>query len=164
MVKESTDRPILLDNTVLSNFAAVGQVELIFRLWPDRAITTPETLSEYQFAVQIELLPAHAWANLPVADLSPEEIKVAEAFSSRLGLGERTCLAVAQIREGLFASDDADARAAAKRLGIPVTGTLGVLAVTVRCGLISLDKANSILDDMIAVGYRSPLERLDTLI
>jgi predicted nucleic acid-binding protein len=54
-----------------------------------------------------------------------------------------------------FASDDADARAAARRLGVSVTGTLGILA---------LAQANALLADMVAAGYRSPMERLDTLV
>jgi predicted nucleic acid-binding protein len=63
-----------------------------------------------------------------------------------------------------FASDDADARAAARRLGVSVTGTLGILALDVRCELLTLAQANALLADMVAAGYRSPMERLDTLV
>ena len=65
---------------------------------------------------------------------------------------------------GLLASDDADARAAAGRLGLPVTGTLGILALAVRRELLTLAQANAVLADLVAAGYRSPTERLDELV
>lgn len=33
-------RPVLLDNTVLTNFALVGRSDLVMRLWPSGACTT----------------------------------------------------------------------------------------------------------------------------
>jgi predicted nucleic acid-binding protein len=47
---------------------------------------------------------------------------------------------------------------------VPVTGTVGVLDVAVRRGLLTLAQANGLLADMIAAGYRSPLDRLDELV
>jgi predicted nucleic acid-binding protein len=102
--------PVLLDNTVLSNFALVGQMALVFRLWGRRAISTPDVPREYQTAARAGLLPMHAWADLPLMALTSQEIALAKTFSRRLGRGERSCLAVAQMQGGLFASDDADAR------------------------------------------------------
>ncbi len=156
--------PILLDNTVLSNLALVGQMDLVFRLWAGRVASTPEVLSEYEDAARAGLLPPHAWTDLPVVELTTQEVAMSKTFSRRLGRGERSCLAVAHLRGGLFASDDADARAAARRLGIRVTGTLGILALTVRRELLTLAQANALLADMVAAGYRSPMERLDTLV
>lgn len=159
-----TSRPILLDNTVLSNLAQVGQMDLVFHLWPDRVCTTRAVLDEYNVAAQAGLLPRHAWADLPVVDLTAEETAGAETFSTRLGRGERSCLTVAQAREGLLVSDDADTRNAAQRLGIPVSGTLGILVLAVRRELLTLSQANVLLAEMLVAGYRSPLERLDGLI
>ncbi|MBN1877094.1 MAG: DUF3368 domain-containing protein [Anaerolineae bacterium] len=136
----------------------------MFHLWPDQVSTTGEVLSEYQAAAQAGHLPAQAWSDLPVADMTPREIAIAESFSTRLGAGERSCLAVAHTRGGLLATDDADARAAAKRLGVPVTGTIGILVLAVRRELLTLRQANTLLTEMIAAGYRSPLEKLDTLV
>lgn len=44
--------PILLDNTVLSNLALVGEVGLVQRLWPRQACTTPQVLEEYSQGVE----------------------------------------------------------------------------------------------------------------
>jgi len=158
------NRPILLDNTVLSNLALVEQTDLVFRLWPERVITTREVWREYEVAAQAGKLPPHAWSDLTVVELTAYEKASAAAFASRLGAGERSCLAVAQTRHGLLASDDADTRHAAQRLDIPVSGTLGILVLAVRRQLLSLDRANALLADMIAAGFRSPLAKLDTLV
>ena len=40
-------RPVLLDNTVLINFALVDWQDLVMRLWPKAACTTPSALDEY---------------------------------------------------------------------------------------------------------------------
>jgi predicted nucleic acid-binding protein len=157
-------KPIFLDNTVLSNLALVGQSDLAFHLWAERVSTTREVLQEYQVAAQAGLLPAHAWSDLPVIDMTPQESAWAETLSKRLGAGERSCLAVAHSRGGLVVSDDADARDAAQRWGIPVTGTLGVLALAVRREVLTLPEANLLLAEMIAAGYRTPLEILDSLV
>ncbi|MBN2390879.1 MAG: DUF3368 domain-containing protein [Anaerolineae bacterium] len=157
-------RPVLLDNTVLSNLAQVGRVELVFHLWAEQVITTQEVLCEYEVAAQMGKLPLQAWNNLPAVAMTPQEMDIAATFSSRLGRGERSCLAVAVAQHGLLVSDDADTRHAAQRLRIPVSGTLGILVLAVRRQLLTLDQANALLADMIVAGYRSPLERLDTLI
>lgn len=157
-------KAIFLDNTVLSNLALVGQPELVFRLWPNRVRTPQAVLREYQIAVEAGLLPAHAWDEAPVEVMTTEEIALAESFSTRLGIGERSCLALARMRGGQIASDDADARDAAQRLGIPVTGTLGILALAVRRELLTLRQANNLLAEMVAAGYRAPVANLDTLV
>jgi predicted nucleic acid-binding protein len=153
-----------LDNTVLSNLSQVGQMELVFCLWPERVMTTCEVWREYEVAAQAGKLPLHAWSDLTIVELTPQEMTNAAAFALRFGAGERSCLAVAQARQGLLASDDADTRHVAQRLGIPVSGTLGILALAVRRQVLSLDQANALLADMIAAGFRSPLEQLDALI
>ncbi len=162
----AVSKPLLLvlDNTVLSNFAIVEEKYLFLELWPERVGTTQAVLNEYNFAVQHKLLPAEVWDSLPIYNLDDEEYEMAGRFSTRLGRGERTCMAVAHKRGGVFASDDADARAAAKTLGIPVTGTLGILIHAVKQSLVSLPRANNLLHEMIAAGYRSPVYSLDSLL
>jgi predicted nucleic acid-binding protein len=91
-------------------------------------------------------------------------MEFAARLSARLGAGERSCLAVAYHREGLFVSDDADARKEAGRHEIPVTGTIGVLARAVEKSSISIEEGNRLLTRMIGAGYRSPVERLDDLL
>jgi predicted nucleic acid-binding protein len=157
-------RPVLLDNTILTNFALVDRAELVTRLWPTAACTTAAVMAEYAVGVAEGLLPADAWIDLPVVELTGEEAASATRLSSRLGTGERTCLAVALNRQGLLASDDLDARRAADQHRVPRTGSIGILVSCVRRGLLSREEAESLLGEMIAFGYRSPVDRLGSLI
>lgn len=155
--------PVILDNTVLTNFALVKHTAVVLRLWPT-ACTTAETMDEYQHGASLGRVPTQAWSQLSIVSLSETERSLAASLSSRLGAGERTCLAVVHERHGLFVSDDLDARLAAQRLGLRITGTLGVLALSVKRKLLSRKAANDALTTMIASGYRSPLDRLDSLL
>ena len=88
-------RPVVLDNTVLSNFALVGRVDLAILVWASAACTTPAVVAEYQAGVDAGLMPAGAWVELPVVTLSPEEVAFAATLTPALGAGERSSLAVA---------------------------------------------------------------------
>jgi predicted nucleic acid-binding protein len=157
-------RPVLLDNTVLSNLALTGRDDLPFRLWGEAAATTAASRAEYQAGVEAGLVSGSCWGTLPVIELTTEEDALALSLSARFGPGERTCLAVAAQRKGMFASDDLHARRAATRLDVPITGTVGILAACVRRGYLALAEANRLLDAMIAAGYRSPIVSLDQLL
>lgn len=109
-------------------------------------------------------MSATTWADLPVVKLSEAEAVFAAELPPRLGAGERTCVSVAVHRQGLFVSDDLDARGVAQHYGVPVTGTLGILVLDVRQGHLSRDEANVLLKQMIAAGYRSPVTELDNLL
>lgn len=149
---------------MLTNFALVGQSALVFHLWADRVYTTLAVMHEYQVGAVSGNLSPNAWGDLPTLTLTAEETELARTFSSRLGIGERSCIAVAKQRVGLFASDDADARAMAKLLDVPITGTLGILLLCVQRGIISLARGNVLLTTMLAAGYRSPVNVLDDLL
>ena len=157
-------RPVLLDNTVLTNLALVNRADLVTRLWGTAAGTTPAAMTEYQVGAQSGLLPPDAWANLPALTLTEEETRCATSLPPRLGTGERACLAVAVHRQGLLVTDDLDARNAAREQHVPVTGTLGVLVACVRQGHLSRQQANALLSDMIAAGFRSPVTDLSQLL
>ena len=157
-------RPVLLDNTVLTNFALVDRTDLVMDMWPSAACTTQPALDEYEAGAASGLLHPDAWARLPVVTLTEEELAFAASLPPRLGAGERTCLAVAVHRQGLLASDDLDARRTAKRHGVPLTGTIGILVLGVRRDCLARDQADRLLTELIALGYRSPVEDLNLLL
>ena len=157
-------RFVVLDNTVLTNFALVNRADLVMRLWPTAACTTPAASAEYGIGVSRGLLPSDVWADLPLVTPTEEESTFASSLSPRLGAGERTCLAVAVHRQGLFVSDDLDARRAAQWHGVPTTGTVGILVLCMRGDCLSREQANALLAEMIALGYRSPVASLESLI
>lgn len=57
-------------------------------------------------------------------------------------------------------SDDFAARRLALKLGIPVSGTLGVLLQLVHNHHITMQEADALLARMIGKGYRSPVTSL----
>jgi len=154
-------KPVVLDNTVLSNFAIARQAGMLFKLW-QAPMTTVEALREYQASVDLGKLPAGAWRRLAVVDLVEEERQLAEQHLD-LGAGERTCLAVAALRGALLATDDRKARRTARELSIPVTGSPGILVLSVDAGVSTLEGANRIQQEMIRSGFFSPVSELETL-
>jgi predicted nucleic acid-binding protein len=156
--------PVLLDNTVLTNVALVGRADSVAHLWPARAYTTPPVLDEFRSGVAGGLLPADVWADLAVIALTEEETALAASLATRLGGGERSCLAVAVCRQGLLATDDRDARRIARQQNVPLTGTVGILTLCVRRGYLSREEANGLLAEMIASGYYSPVDNLDQVL
>lgn len=88
-----------------------------------------------------------AW---PVTRIGEKSSAIVE-FSTVLGLGEREALTLALHQTpALVLMDDATARAEAKRLGILVRGTLGIVVQAVRTQYLSLDEAESLIDEVEA--------------
>jgi len=155
---------ILADNTVLSNFAHIRRNELIQRAFIKEVITTEHVFQELEIGVRIGRLPSCNWKWLKRIKLtSPEETQFGH-LSAHLGKGEASCLAVAVLRKYKLATDDKDIRQWAKRLKIPHTGTLGILAILVKMDVITLTDGNNCLRQMIDTGYHSPITELDSLI
>jgi predicted nucleic acid-binding protein len=87
-----------------------------------------------------------------------------ETFHEYLGTGEASCLAVAQERGHRLATDDKDARRLARQLGISLTGTIGILAILVKQGDLTLVEGDRLLQEMVAAGYRAPLATLEDML
>jgi hypothetical protein len=154
---------ILLDNTVLSNFAEARLTSVIHDLWKDQINTTSDAISEYRNGVKSAKLPPSAWNFLRVVRLTSEEADFGASLSTKLGRGERSCLAVAYMRNALLASDDLGARRIAARYQIQVTGTVGILVQCVNRAVLTPSQAQQALDQMIAACYYSPVKCLEDL-
>jgi predicted nucleic acid-binding protein len=166
---------LVLDTTVLSNFAMIGQVFLLEHLYRQHACTALMVAEEIQrglasgyaqLQIVLDILsPLQPAGWLPVLSLefATEQALYMELTAS-LGPGEAGCLALAIARKLTLASDDLAARRQAAQRGVPLTGTIGILIRLVREGHVPLVVANRILFQMIALDYRSPVEKLDTLI
>ena len=155
---------VLLDNTVLSNLAQACRADLPVLLWPGIVATSPGVMAEYRAGVSTGELPEDAWEALLLVGLTDEEERQAAGLPARLGKGERECLALAVSRQALFATDDHAARRWAEAHGVALTGTLGILALTVQGGHITLDSANTLLRAMIDAGFHSVVSDLTLLL
>ena len=160
LVRLKDGGPVLLDNTVLTNFAQTEQMDLITYLWGATS-TTIEVKQEYQHGVRLGKVPPDALGDLNIINLTEQETADASGRFSNLGAGERTCLAVALHRRGLLVTDDRPARKIAARLGVRVTGTIGILVLCVVQDLLTLPEANALLQAMITLGYYSPTTQLE---
>lgn len=154
---------VLLDNTVLSNFALVNQIELLTKALGSQIATTPQVIDEFNNGVARERLPETKLDWLEVINLETEEEELFQELLTRVNLGEAACLAVASQRNGRILTDDRDARKLAAQMKIPVSGTLGVLLRLVQIDMLTLSEANEILERMISQGYRSPVQKLEEL-
>jgi predicted nucleic acid-binding protein len=74
-----------------------------------------------------------------------------EQATAGLGAGEQQAIALANSLGELLLIDDRSGRSVARRLGVPVTGTAGVLLRAKEAGLVA--EVRSLLESMRAEGY-----------
>ena len=165
---------VITNTTVISNFAVVGRLDVLRDLMGQVYIST-DVHAEIQdgraegcdFYTGIESLiyplTPTGWLHLasPTGD---DELRLLAQLPAALHRGEASCLVIAAQRGWAFLTDDALARKAARKLNVTISGTLGVLTQAVKANLLSLDKANAILSQMIEAGYRSPYNNLAELL
>ena len=96
--------------------------------------------------------------------ISRKEKTLFESLSISLGLGEASSLAVAACRGFLFASDDQAARREAGRLGVRLTGTIGILAKAVRMRICDIKTADRYLAKMIGHGFYAPVRSVRDIV
>jgi predicted nucleic acid-binding protein len=155
------------NNTLLSNFAFVNRLNLLKDVF-GKVYLTPEI----QYKVEKGILEGHVFQErtkqiietkdwLLVTGFNQDEQKLFDQLTKTLDVGEASCLAIAKLRKWIFLTDDKDARKAAERLAIELSGTIGFLRLARDKKLITSDEANALLQSMIANGYYSPVRKLD---
>lgn len=165
---------VISNTTVISNFASIGQLELLRRLYETLYISTQvhkeiqTGLEEgYKFYTGIDQLihpfVAQGWIRLTSMS-DEEELRTFGMLPSHLHQGEASCLAIAHNRGWTLLTDDQAARKQAISLGIRLSGTLGCLILAIERDLCALERANHWLSEMIRFGYRSPVAELTTLL
>lgn len=166
--------PVIVNTTVISNFAAIGQLDRLRELF-GRIHIPPAVYDEieagaqegYRYYAGIESLVA-PWSPVGWIEIAPvntpEEMAALKRLPSNLHSGEAACLVLAKYRGWLFLSDDRAARVQAARWRIRLSGTLGCLARLVRKDLVSVETANRYLQQMQANNYRSPITDLRTIL
>ncbi len=154
---------IILDTTVLSNFALVQHPEIISSAFYESVCTTEQVFDELTKGIEQGRLPHCSWEWLTRISMTGLEKQHCAQLRRSLGEGEASCLAVARQRTWKMATDDKDARKWAVRLRVPHTGTIGILGVLITQSHLTLTKGNSWLFRMIKAGYHSPVKTLDEL-
>lgn len=155
---------VIIDNTVLSNFALIYQPEALLHAFYEKVGTTEAVFQELSRGIALGRLPKHSWEWLELVQMTDAETLYFTRLQHHLGIGEASCLAVASQRQWKMATDDKDARQWAIRLHVPHTGTLGILGLLITQGQITLAEGDIWLNRMIKAGYRSPMLTLARLI
>jgi predicted nucleic acid-binding protein len=147
-MSESLSLPVVLDSTVLSNFASSDAVNVVSTVFPDPA-TTPRVEQELEQGVDegYTFLQRAIDALDETIAVLEAETPVANSIAVALDPGEAEALHVARTRGGTFASDDGDARAVATDMSVPVTGSLGVLVRAVTLEYIDRTTADTWLTE-----------------
>lgn len=165
---------VIANTTIISNFAAAGQIELLQTLWSRLYISTQVydeiqagLLYGYTFYAHIveQIFPFSetGWLYLTALQ-SSQEFQLYGELLSRLHSGEASCLSIAHRRQWTFLSDDRTARQVSAELNVPFSGSLGILLALVRWGVLPLTKADTVLKQMIQSGYYSPVTSLSQIL
>jgi len=154
---------VITNATVLSNFILVKGWNILQKAMASLC-TTLEVIEEIKFGVERGVLPATDLSQIEVLEMNTEEKKVFVRLAERLGKGEASCIAVAMTRGLKMLTDDLDARKYAQKLGIPVSGTIGLLALALDKKIITKEQGNYLLSEMIKMGFYSPVESLDEIL
>lgn len=161
--KVGPEMRLVLDNTVMSNFALVGHIDWLAKLWPGLLVTSEEAWAELQAGVRLGRIPEIDCPWLTVLPLTKVEREARDELMPPLDEGEAACLALSRNRGYAFLTDDRVARREARRLGVPLSGTIGALKSLVDEGWKSFEEADEALQHMIALGYHSPVQSLSEL-
>ena len=165
---------VITNTTLVSNFAAIGRLDLLHYCWgnlhiPEQVFTEIQDgrMQGYMFYdnIEREIAPfaPDGWLHLTSLQ-SPDEFLLFGKLLGDLHHGEAACLAIAAQRKWIFLSDDRAARSAVVKLNVLFSGTLGVLVSLVKRGLLKCEEGDLVLQAMVVKGYFSPVRSLTELV
>ncbi len=134
-------RVIITDTSVLIVLSKIGQLHILQQVYGE-LLTTSEVAQEFG-----EPLPR--WIQIQ----EPIDQQGIQILSTQIDIGEATAIALAlQFQSVLLLIDDRKARRVANRLGLKVTGVLGVLTKAKSIGAIALVKP--IIEEIQKTNFR----------
>jgi predicted nucleic acid-binding protein len=193
MARSEYPSPLILDATVLSNFALTDSIHLLTEdegIEPITATAVAREIAQgihdgYDFlgraATALELgsdpdiveeddysTPIDQWENdVPIVFVEPiiSELEIESEAAADLDSGEKHALAAAIRHDATIATDDLAAREVADALGIPLTGSVGLLIRLVQRGTIDEDEADEIHQRWVDEGnFRSPVDSVSEVL
>lgn len=143
---------VIVNTTVLSNFAAVGQLALLRRrfgtLFLSDAVfeeTQAGFMQGYEFYESLMQIVApfssDGWLYLTALH-DPEEFRLYGQLLGNLHSGEASSLAIACCRHWIFLTDDKSARTRSRALQVSISGTSGILASLIQRSICSLEEGD----------------------
>ena len=146
----------VVDNTVLANFAVTDGIDILEAILSNRAVIPYHVVHEFHnsrmFSGMILSIP---FVQIVDSDLELFENSITSLGFSGLGKGELSCIytvSVAELADTIL-TDDNLARKYCKKYRIEFHGSVYVLALGVKQGLLPRENAEALLSDMKHSGY-----------
>lgn len=170
-MSESFEHPLVLDATVLSNYASTASVAWLTTAL-DTLQTVPAVRTELEQGVETgytylqHALDAIESKDIGIVKTVPEQLEQDyPGIRARLDRGEAEALVAAHTTNGTLVTDDGAARALAGDYEIALTGSIGLLVRGVVRGDLSIERADEWLTTWIEErNYYAPVESVTAVI
>lgn len=148
---------IILDNTVLTSLSYMDLLSIPSILFGESSIPKSvfkegTTGSDDNIRVK-RIKTAIKKGRIEVITITKEEKGLSEKYRKTLGPGESSCLSLAVNRGCLFGTDDLKARKLAKKKNVDVIGTLGILRLAYRKGILDEDELTNKVTNLHEILY-----------
>ncbi|UHQ98731.1 hypothetical protein HYG81_22490 (plasmid) [Natrinema zhouii] len=170
-MSESFSPPVVLDATVLSNFASTESVTWLTSVL-ENLTTVPAVERELQRGTENgypyleNALKAIETGHIPLEESAPEQLEQAyPTIRDQLDLGEAEAFVVADRTGGTLVTDDGAARDLASTYEIDLTGSIGILVRGVVREKLTVETADSWLTTWIdECSYYAPVESVSDVL
>jgi len=130
---------VIVDSTCLIVLERINRLDLLRDVY-SRVVVPSDVVTEFGQTLD--------WFEV----LYPKDRQMLTSLNERLGAGESAAIALAlEMESAIVILDDLDARRYAKKLGLKVIGTVGLIVKAKNAGLIS--KAQTVLDELQRAGF-----------
>lgn len=154
--------PVVLDTTVVSNFAFTDDLDLLLNDPDVRVVTVPAVIDEVRAGDEDSNFLAEIEKQLDAIEVDGDP---GDEILDSVDYGEAYALHAALAEDGTLATDDLAARGLADEQGVAVTGSIGLLVRLVRQDAFTVDEADAVLERWIeGSGYFSPVESVRELL
>ena len=145
------DAPLSFDSNVILDFHLTGNYAFLETVAAGRMLISDFVENELSGS---DRTPLPAGSEVVALTTEPELdfFHQIERAYRNLGVGELGAITVAKFRSAFFVSNDGNARAAAKDLGLELTGGLGLLQLGVSLGHIQGPDGIRIMEEMVING------------
>lgn len=164
-MSEAHPSPVVLDATVLSNFANSDSVEFLTTI-----LENPQTVPAVRTELEQGVVSGYTYLGTAMDGIDNGDIGTVDTVpdmladeygtvQTRLDAGEAEALVAAQTAGGTLATDDGAARSIAADYDVSLTGSIGLLVRGVVLGTISTDTADEWLTTWVEErNYYAPID------